>query len=86
MTSPSKCRGTRPPIRVALFAIVLTLAVSALAALSLVRRLGRYDVSGLRAQVIDPALRRSRRHWLLVPQVAGSVVLLVVAALLTRQS
>lgn len=71
-------------VRVALFAVLLTIAVSALAGLALVRRLARRDVVSLRAAVLAPALQRSRRHWLLVPQVAGSLVLLVVAALLTR--
>lgn len=71
--------------RVIVFALILTLVAAGLIALVQIRRISRADATGsLRSSTASFQAGRSRRHWLLVPQVAGSVILLVLAALLTR--
>jgi hypothetical protein len=73
-------------LRVAGFALALTVAAGLLLALVQLRRLSRADITtGLREVFAGgTAPRGRRRHWLLVPQVAGSVMLLVLAGLFAR--
>jgi hypothetical protein len=95
--STSWISAYRPPLPVPLafdvvvdarvmgFAVALTLAAAGLIALSQLRHLRRRHLTNVAQVHIGRfAAGRSRRHWLLAPQVAGSVILLVLAALLTR--
>jgi predicted permease len=90
--------GYRPPLPVPIafdvsvdaavlvFVIALTGAAGILLAAAQLWRLRRADFSsGLRDWMAAAGgVSAGRRHWLLVPQVAGAVVLLVIAGLLTR--
>jgi len=73
-------------LRVAAFALTLTGFAGLMLALVQLRRLRRADtMTGLRDIFsAGTATPRMRRHWLLVPQVAGSLVLLVLAGLFAR--
>ncbi|MEZ5318949.1 MAG: ADOP family duplicated permease [Vicinamibacterales bacterium] len=72
--------------RVAAFAASLAFGVALLLSLASLRQLARRErAAGVRAALAGTTpLTRSRRHWLLVPQIAGSTVLLVLAALGAR--